>query len=80
MAQAAASTRRPGRRSQEKSMREYAMTMVTKSGSSGKDRELAISAEESNSQRALDRRLDQALEDTFPASDPVAIVMPAGSR
>jgi hypothetical protein len=30
---------------------------------------------EANSKRALDRRLDQALEDTFPASDPVAILV-----
>ncbi len=28
-----------------------------------------------NSASELDRRLDQALEDTFPASDPVAIVV-----
>lgn len=31
--------------------------------------------EDPNSRRALDRRLDQALEDTFPASDPVAIMI-----
>ena len=31
--------------------------------------------EASNSKRELDRRLDQALEDTFPASDPVSIVI-----
>ena len=30
---------------------------------------------ESNSKHELDRRLDQALEDTFPASDPVAILI-----
>ena len=28
-----------------------------------------------NSHDELNRRLDQALEDTFPASDPVAIVI-----
>ncbi|MBN8958497.1 MAG: hypothetical protein J0H17_18325 [Rhizobiales bacterium] len=28
-----------------------------------------------NSRVELDRRLDQALEDTFPASDPVAIMI-----
>ena len=33
------------------------------------------SAEDSNSKRALDRRLDEALEDTFPASDAVSIVI-----
>ncbi len=28
-----------------------------------------------NSQLSLDRRLDQALEETFPASDPVSVVI-----
>jgi hypothetical protein len=28
-----------------------------------------------NSAAELDRRLDQALEDTFPASDPIAILV-----
>ena len=28
-----------------------------------------------NSTSELDRRLDQALEETFPASDPIAIVV-----
>jgi hypothetical protein len=28
-----------------------------------------------NSQRSLDRRLDEALEETFPASDPVSVVI-----
>jgi hypothetical protein len=28
-------------------------------------------------QRRLDRQLDEALEETFPASDPVAISQPA---
>ena len=32
----------------------------------------------SNSKRELERRLDQALMDTFPASDPVSIVISAG--
>jgi hypothetical protein len=27
----------------------------------------------SNSKQALDRRLDQALEETFPASDPISV-------
>jgi len=31
--------------------------------------------EDSNSKGELDRRLDKALEDTFPASDPVSIVI-----
>ena len=47
-------------------------------GLSRKNHEVQIStasAEDSNSKRALDRRLDQALEDTFPASDAVSIVI-----
>ena len=28
-----------------------------------------------NSKQELDRRLDQALEETFPASDPVSIII-----
>jgi hypothetical protein len=31
--------------------------------------------EPANSRAELDRRLDQALEDTFPASDPVSIMI-----
>jgi hypothetical protein len=31
-------------------------------------------------QRELDRMLDQALEDSFPASDPVSIVITTGHR
>ena len=47
-----------------------------KVGISWKTRDVhSASFEESNSQRELDRRLDQALEDTFPASDPVAILI-----
>jgi len=34
-----------------------------------------IAAPDPNAQPALDRRLDLALEETFPASDPVAIVI-----
>ena len=59
-------------------MSEFAMTTFAKSDSSWKYREVQISTastEESNSKRELDRRLDQALEDTFPASDAVSIVM-----
>jgi hypothetical protein len=33
----------------------------------------------SRSKRDLDRMLDEALEDTFPASDPVSIVLSARS-
>ena len=29
---------------------------------------------ESNSKQALDRRLDHALEETFPASDPISVI------
>ena len=47
-------------------------------GISRKDPEVQIStasAGDSNSKRALDRRLDEALKDTFPASDAVSIVI-----
>ena len=47
-------------------------------GISRKNAEVQISsasAEDANSKRALDRRLDEALEDTFPASDAVSIVI-----
>ena len=33
--------------------------------------------ESENSKSALDRRLDQALEQTFPASDPVSVICTA---
>jgi hypothetical protein len=33
-----------------------------------------------NRKRELDRRLDQALEDTFPASDPVSFVTSPGAE
>jgi len=49
-----------------------------KNMSSGKYRDFHISgahSKGSNAKRELDRRLDQALEDTFPASDPVSIVI-----
>lgn len=45
---------------------------------SRKNPEVQISsaaAEDSNSRRALDRRLDEALKDTFPASDAVSIMI-----
>ena len=59
-------------------MSEFAMPTFEKSGSLWGHREVQISTastENSNSKGALDRRLDQALEDTFPASDPVSIVI-----
>ena len=31
-------------------------------------------------QRQLDRALDEGLEETFPASDPVSVTQPAPSR
>jgi hypothetical protein len=34
---------------------------------------IAAAELESNSKQMLDRRLDQALEETFPASDPISI-------
>ena len=45
---------------------------------SRKNPEVQISsaaAEDSNSRRALDRRLDEALKETFPASDAVSIMI-----
>jgi hypothetical protein len=48
----------------------------SKAGSSPKHRDENVAAvEDSNSKCQLDRRLDQALEETFPASDPVSIVI-----
>jgi hypothetical protein len=37
----------------------------------------AAAAPVTEKQRKLDRQLDEALEETFPASDPVAISQPA---
>jgi hypothetical protein len=34
--------------------------------------------EDPNSKAELDRRLDRALEDTFPASDPISIMISVG--
>jgi hypothetical protein len=61
-------------------MSEVAMPTFAKSESSWKYREVQISTAstgDSNSKRELDRRLDQALADTFPASDPVSIMISA---
>ena len=33
-----------------------------------------------NSKRELDRRLDEALKETFPASDPISIVISVGNQ
>ena len=55
-----------------------AMQTSARVDESGRYHELPISAavsEDSNSKDELDRRLDQALEHTFPASDPVSIVI-----
>jgi hypothetical protein len=62
-------------------MSEFAMPTSAKSGSSWKYRQVQISTasiEDSNSKRELDRRLDQALEETFPASDLVSILISVG--
>jgi hypothetical protein len=59
-------------------MSEFATSTFTKGNSSWKYRGVQISTASSgdpNSKRDLDRRLDQALEDTFPASDPISIVV-----
>ena len=45
-----------------------------------KHRDGGISTSSSHSHEELDRLLDQALEDTFPASDPVSISISAGNR
>jgi len=55
-------------------MREFA---TSAEHGSLRNREVPISnvLTDPNSKIELDRRLDQALEDTFPASDPVSIVI-----
>jgi hypothetical protein len=37
-------------------------------------------SDKSAEQRRLDRALDEGLEETFPASDPVSVTQPAPSR
>ena len=37
--------------------------------------ERALAKREQNSKQELDRRLDLALEETFPASDPVSVII-----
>ena len=59
-------------------MRELPTPTVANIGISRKNPAVQIStasAEDSNSKRALDRRLDEALKDTFPASDAISIVI-----
>jgi len=58
-------------------MSRFAMPTYAERAWTHRDRAIS-STEDSNSKRALDRRLDQALEDTFPASDPVSIVISVG--
>jgi len=61
-----------------KTMSELPTAIFANLGISRKNPEVQISsasAEDSNSKRALDRRLDEALKDTFPASDAVSIVI-----
>lgn len=61
-------------------MTEFAMPAPAKSGSSWEHSDIHRAPIEGlDSKRELDRRLDQALEDTFPASDPVSIVMSVGN-
>jgi hypothetical protein len=43
----------------------------------GKDRTLGDLQQADATQRMLDERLEEGLEDTFPASDPVAVTQPA---
>ena len=59
-------------------MRELPTPTVANIGISRKNPAVQIStASAENSKRALDRRLDEALKDTFPASDAVSIVISA---
>ena len=55
------------------------MTTFAKPESSWKNRdeETVSSADHSNTYAELERRLDEALEETFPASDPISIVIAA---
>jgi hypothetical protein len=58
------------------------MTTFAKPDSSStlRDENAVSSVERSNSYAELERRLDEALEDTFPASDPISIVIAAPHR
>jgi hypothetical protein len=55
-----------------------AMAIVAKGYSTWQEQEVRASAvadDNDEGKRALDRQLDAALADTFPASDPVSIVI-----
>jgi hypothetical protein len=58
------------------------MTTFARPESSWKHRaeETVSSADHSNTYAELERRLDDALEETFPASDPISIVIAAPHR
>ena len=59
-------------------MGKFATPTFAKTANSREDHHAtSASIEVSNSKRELNRRLDQALEETFPASDPVSIVISA---
>jgi hypothetical protein len=45
-----------------------------------RDEDAVSSTEHSNSYAELERRLDEALEETFPASDPISIVIASSNR
>jgi hypothetical protein len=74
---------------EKKTKGKVAMTTNAKADTSWKYHEEEIeeieeisegSVEHSNSRSELDRRLDQALEETFPASDPISIVISMPGR
>ena len=54
---------------------ELTMTTSGKHETSHRREQLSRVTEHSNSWHELDRRLDEALEETFPASDPISIVI-----
>jgi hypothetical protein len=67
----------PGReRRQEETMSEVTTPTFANIGISRKYRPNPASTEDSNSKLELDRRLDEALKDTFPASDAISLVIP----
>lgn len=62
-------------------MRKHTTPSYARDAVSGDYRDVQIASAshaDTMSKRELDRRLDDALEDTFPASDPVSIVAPVG--
>ncbi len=60
-------------------MTETTFRAIQQPHSSARERERAEANRESlreqNSKSQLDRRLDHALEETFPASDPIAVMI-----